>query len=176
MATTKRSEAPPPFIANLYRLAESGDRAALAELRQSLVSGNDWRAARHVFPWLGTRAGPRRESAALLVAGLFGMYQKSTSGPNFGHSMGRVWQEQDKRLSTEQRFVALLNISADDLPYYLRQAVSLIASYDIPVDWEQLYRDLYYWSHTDRFIQRKWARAFWGAPSPTETQPAKEED
>ena len=181
MLNTQAPEQPPGFIRHLFDLSDRDDRGALSELRRSLVSGNDVLATRHVLPWLGGQVGARRESVALLVAGLFALHDVKTlepereSGRNFGHSMGRVWHAQDKRLSTEQRFVALLNARAEDLPYYMRQAVSLVASYETPVDWAQLYRDLCNWSHSDRFVQRKWARAFWGASPEDENQQTNEE-
>lgn len=163
MLQKKAEEGPPRFIQHLFDLTDREDRGALSELRLSLVSDNDVLATRHVLPWLGGDVGSRRESAALLVAGLYGLHPERTVGPNLGHSMSRVWQAQDRRPSTEQRFVALLNAHPEDLPYYLRQAVNLIRSHEFPLDWTQLYRDICNWSHADRFVQRKWARAFWSA-------------
>jgi len=176
MLEQKTEQAPPRFIQHLYDVADREDRGALSELRRSLISGNDTLAARHVLPWLGAEVGQRRESLALLVSGLFAMHPERATGPNFGHSMGRVWQVQDKRPSTEQRFVALLDAHTEDLRYYLRQAISLVGSHDIPVDWAQLYRDLCNWRHADRFVQRKWARAFWGASPEEESQPSNKEE
>jgi len=176
MSTTQTSKQQPRFIRHLFNLSDREDRGALSELRRSLVSGKDTLAARHVLPWLGADIGSRRESVALLVAGLFAIHPERASGRNFGHSMGRVWLAQDRRSSTEQRFVALLNAHPEDLPYYLRQAVSLVGSHDIPVDWAQLYRDLCNWNREDRFVQRNWARAFWGAPTEEQNQPEAEED
>lgn len=173
MDKAEASERPPGFIQHLFDLSDREDRGALSELRRSLVSGNDIIAARHVLPWLGAVVGPERESVALLIAGLYAMHPEKTTGPNFGHSMSLVWQAQDRRSSTEDRFVALLNAHPDDLPYYLRQAVSLVRSHEIPVDWTMLYRDLCNWHHADRFVQRKWARAFWGAPADDKKQPEK---
>jgi len=165
MLQKKAEQGPPPFIQHLFDLTDREDRGAISELRRSLVSGNDILATRHVLPWLGGDVGSRRESVALLVAGLYALHPDRTTGSNFGHSMRRVWQAQDKRSSNEQRFVALLNAHPEDLPYSLRQAVNLIRSHEIPLDWAQLYRDICNWSRADRFVQRKWARAFWGAPA-----------
>lgn len=166
----------PGFILHLFDLSQRQDRGALSELRRSLVSGNDILAVRHVLPWLTTDVGLRRESLALLVAGLYALHPERTTGTNFGHSMNRVWRAQEKRPSTEQRFIALLNGHSEDLPYHLRQAVSLISSHEVPIDWAQLYRDLCNWGHADRFVQRKWARSFWAILSEEENQPAIKED
>jgi CRISPR system Cascade subunit CasB len=180
MSSTQASKQPPDFIRHLFNLCDREDRGALSELRRSLVSENDILALRHVLPWFRGEVSSRRQSAAVLLAGLFALHHslhpERTTGPNFGHSIGRVWREQDRRPSTEQRFVTLLNAHSEDLPYYLRQAVSLVGSHEIPVDWAQLYSDLCYWNHTGRSVQLKWARAFWGAPEEEENQHAVLED
>ncbi len=61
----------------------------------------------------------------------------------------------------ERRFTALLAAHPDDLPDYLRQAVSFLKSREEPVNWNELLRDLQNWRHEDRFVQKKWAREFW---------------
>jgi CRISPR system Cascade subunit CasB len=176
MSSEQVSKQPPAFIQHLFELSDREDRGALSELKRSLVLNNEVLAMRHVLPWLGGDVGSRWVSVALLVAGLYALHPERTTGTNFGGSMGSLWQAQDKRYSTEQRFVALLSARSEDLPYYLRQAVALIASHKIPLDWAKLYRDLCNWGHTDRFVQRDWARAFWGVPTEQENQPAIEED
>ncbi len=173
---TQAPEQPPPFIRHLFDLSDQEDRCALSELRRSLVSGNDVLATRHVLPWLGEEVESRRESVALLVAGLYALHPERTTGRNFGHSMSHMWQVQHRRPSTEQRFVAVLTAHPEDLSFYLRQAVSLVRFHEIPVDGAQLYRDLCNWGDADRFVQRKWARAFWGAPPENEDPPTNEED
>ena len=50
----------------------------------------------------------------------------------------------------------------DDLPFFLRQAVSFLKSKDVPINWHQLMRDINHWNHPDRFVQHNWANAFWG--------------
>ena len=66
--------------------------------------------------------------------------------------------------AVERRFVALLNTHPDDLDDQLRQAVSFLHSKDVPVNWHQLLRDVCAWGHPERYVQRRWAGAFWGAP------------
>lgn len=65
----------------------------------------------------------------------------------------------------ERRVVALLNAEFDQLPTVLRHAVSLLRGSEIPVDWEQFVRDLNQWDATDRSVQKRWARAWWTAPT-----------
>jgi CRISPR system Cascade subunit CasB len=67
--------------------------------------------------------------------------------------------------SVERRFTALLDCHADELPGHLRHAVSLLKSKGVPVDWRVLLADVQWWGHGDRFVQREWAREFWGRGS-----------
>lgn len=169
-------EEPPPFIKHLLDLEGRQDRRALAELRRSLVSGNEMLAARHVLPWLGPDHGLRIEYAAFLVAGLFALHPKNLATRNFGHSMERLWREQERRPSIEQRFVALLNAHVEDLLYYMRQAIDLMRGSEIPVGWARLYRDICNWDHPDRYVQRNWARAFWGSSAEDQNATEKGKD
>ena len=74
-------------------------------------------------------------------------------------------QSGDDANGMERRVVALLNAEFDQLPTVLRHAVSLLRGSEIPVDWEQLIRDLNQWDETDRSVQKRWARAWWTAPT-----------
>ena len=51
----------------------------------------------------------------------------------------------------------------DTLEPRLRQQVSILKSKDVPVNWHQLIRDVNYWDHPKRFVQRRWASAYWRA-------------
>jgi len=38
------------------------------------------------------------------------------------------------------------------------------------INWEQLRKDLLAWEHPDRYVQKSWARGFWGyQPESSET-------
>jgi CRISPR system Cascade subunit CasB len=73
----------------------------------------------------------------------------------------------DNRPSVERRFVGLLNCHADDLDKHLRQAVGLLKSKDIPIDWTRLLHDIQGWIWESRNVQLAWARAFWGQATST---------
>jgi CRISPR system Cascade subunit CasB len=51
------------------------------------------------------------------------------------------------------------------LPYRLRRLITLALSRDARIDWAGLLTDLESWEHPDRFVQRRWARDFFTAPS-----------
>lgn len=181
------------LVEELKRLAErretdSGARATLAILRRAVGKppGEAADAARFVWGFLPRDAPPwqvdEEEEVFHLIAGLFALHPKpwpeAETGPrtrNLGASFAmlrRKAEEQGGGENVERRFIALLNSHKDDLPKHLRQAISLLRSEDIPVDWLQLLRDIRGWDRDDRRIQRRWAQAFWGIARPTGGTPS----
>jgi CRISPR system Cascade subunit CasB len=176
------------LIEELKRLAErretdSGARATLAILRRAVGKspGEAADAARFVWGFLPRDAPPWQvdgeEEAFHLIAGLFALHPKpwpqvetDTRARNLGASFAmlrRKTEEHGGGESVERRFVALLNSHGDDLPKHLRQSISLLRSEDVPVDWLELLRHVRAWDSGTRWVQRRWAQAFWGAVAPT---------
>lgn len=160
------------FIDRLQRLAEENDRGALASLRRGLGQppGTVADMYRYVEPFLGgMESGARfKESAFYLVAALFALHPKSTEEGNMGTHLAKTRTDSGAD-ALERRFTALLTAHLDDLPEYLRQAMGFLKSKDIPVNWNQLLRDLQNWGHEDRFVQKNWARSFWGGRQSSES-------
>ena len=75
--------------------------------------------------------------------------------------MRKVAKKTDSE-SIEKRFVALLNSHREDLFKHMRHSISLSQSRDVPIDWEQLFKDLRNWNHPAGFVQKNWAKSFWG--------------
>ena len=159
----------------LAKLVADGNRAALAALRRGLGKSPGEAADSHkyVIPWLSPSVGRWQEDAYYLIAALFAWHQGSWWAAqdrreltNFGASMAKlaVGARSD---SVERRFVALLNCHREDLPHHLRQAVGLLKSANIAIDWAQLLHDVQGWEWESRAVQREWARAFWGIAYPT---------
>lgn len=156
------------FISYLEELARNEDRAALASLRRGLSKSPGEAAETHRYV-LRFNPEPWEETAFYLVAGLFAMHPESWTRKeddkrltNFGASFAWMKSKADSDSSIERRFVALLDCHADDLADHLRHAVSLLKAKDVLVDWLQLLWDLRNWTHEERRVQRRWARAFWG--------------
>lgn len=151
------------LIGYLHGLAKKQDRASLAHLRRGL--GRKPGDAMEMYPYVGRFAGEgsgkAHERAVFLTAALFAYYPDAPQ--NAGDLGSSVKQIAEKSDSIERRFVALLDADAEDLHYYLRQMIGLLKANSVPVNWEQLFKDLRNWSHDDRFVQRKWARSFWGS-------------
>lgn len=163
---------PHAFITHLEQLRE--DRGALAALRRGLgqPAGQAREMYPYVVPWLPAEAGGPREAAYYLVAALFAYHPDAGGAGNLGDAFRRTRDPQGDDTAIERRFTALLTAHPNDLPFYLRQAISFLKSKDVPVDWQQLFYDVQQWGHSDGFVQKQWARSFWGRPTTdTPTQP-----
>lgn len=158
------------FIEHLEGLVKN--RAALAHLRSGLRSKDS--RSMEMYPVIGrflAEKSPNRnyENAVFIIAALFGYYPDAkTNIGNLGASL-RKYQQETESKSIENRFVALLNAEAEELPNYLRQIIGLLKSAEkpIPVNWEQLFKDVQFWDVNNEnskyeSVQKKWARSFWG--------------
>lgn len=158
------------FIAHLESLAER-DRGALATLRRSLAFAPG--AYAPSYPYVERFVAPDRHAkdpsrlALYVVAGLYAMHPRHAN-ISLAASFGALMRERESA-SIEQRFVALLGADAENLPVYLRQVVSLLASDNRPLDYATLLRDLGIWLNTrvdpDRrdAMRQRWARDFYCA-------------
>lgn len=161
--TTNEPRSESGLVAYLNGLAKKQDRSALAHLRRGL--GKKPGDAMEMYPYVGRFAGEQtneaHERAVFLTAALFADYPDAPQ--NAGDLGSSVKQIAEKSDSIVRRFVALLDAGADDLHYYLRQMIGLLKANSVPVNWDQLFKDIRNWSHDDRFVQRNWARSFWGS-------------
>lgn len=166
-----------PLAARLAKLADPAgpDRAALAHLCRGLGSAG-YALARVGWLFRGVpddRDG-RALDAAVLVAGLFAWVKGEcphAPGVNFGRAFAAGLTD-DQRAQREKRFTALLDADRPDLPYRLRQAVTLARGAGL--DWALLARQVHAWDHPGRWVQREWARGFWSAPDAAAPAPAAE--
>lgn len=157
------------FIDRLEALKQEGDRAALARLRRSLADyGQDFSAYAVLGSALPAKASAWTLESYLLVAGLFAMHQKhSTGGNTLGWSL-RLLREALGDVggkSLDLLVAALLNADREDLPVRLRHIITRLASpkETIAVDYGQLLRDLLRWNTPRRTAQRRWAHDYWVA-------------
>ena len=152
-----------PFITYLKSLAESDNRGPLAALRRGLGQppGIVAEMYRYVVPWLPENVSDSQEAAYYLVASLFAFHPVSSSQGNMGTHMAKTRSLIGSDEAIDRRFTALLAAHPEDLPVYLRQAVSYLKSNDIPVNWNKLMSDLQRWGNPDRIVQKSWAGEFW---------------
>jgi CRISPR system Cascade subunit CasB len=171
---------PGAFIAYLISLLGENDptktdRQALAELRGVLrgTSADYLRAARHVAPYLGEDPHPN-DCWFYLVGGLLALHPRHVratgtdkNGPSLGAAIGRL--RGDKSGGMDNRVLALLNTPGDAMAKPLRQIISLLEQGKIGLDYARLLRDLSAWEHSDRWVQKQWARDYFrSGPAATE--------
>ncbi|MFY1681638.1 type I-E CRISPR-associated protein Cse2/CasB [Micromonospora sp. WMMD730] len=137
------------FVRGLYGLhyavtsdnpRRSGDaRRSLARLRRSFSGGQQEAEAYDVvFPY----EPPEREQRVwLLIAGLFALHPHGNTVR--GRSLGTAMRDLvEKRPSAARRFTQLLSVDEAALPHYLRQAVQLLRSGDVAIDFHRMLTDL----------------------------------
>lgn len=166
MATTLENY----FVDYLETLRE--DRAALAALRRGLgqAPGTVPDMYPYVVRFLPKDAYPDSwaEQCYYLIAALFALHPESAIEGNLGsHFAATLEPNPDNNpninAATERRFTALLTAHPDDLPFYLRQAISFLKSKEVAVNWHQLMWHLRDWGYPERQnrVQKQWAAQFW---------------
>lgn len=183
MSEAKTARTSPSPAANAFVGALSSlDRGRLAELRRAVGTklGQSGSAMRVFYPLLPDPVEqPLNQNAAYLIATLYPFNQKSFTG-NLGQSMRALIATGSDSIA--KRMVIILESGLDwqaegggELPFRLRQAVKLLKSKEIGVDWAQLLDDLGRWNSPSKVVQRQWAEAFFRKqrdPSMTETEEA----
>lgn len=95
---------------------------------------------------------------------------------------GETETKKEKLKGVEKRFTVLLNSRSTDLPVRLRQAILLLASKEIRIDWVRLLEDLLIWKRRETVFsiqnrkispQRNWAQSFYKIEEIKETQGEK---
>ena len=152
------------------------DRGKLASLRRGLGLPPGTCAA--MYPIVAARLpygiSKQEEERHYLIAALFGSHPKPSRKGNIGNHM-RSASGDKVTPAVERRFTHLLGARWEDLPDQMRHTVSFLKSKEVAINYQQLFYDLRYWEHPDRFVQRQWANAFWGyAPDPEETEQEQE--
>jgi len=152
------------FLKYLLGLNTEYNRHELAILRRGLTlppgeDANMYRIIARFVP--DEERGGEREKLYYLIASLYAFHPMHTEKGNFGNHMAEAAAKMTESTATERRFTVLLNAHYQDLPDYLRQAVSFLKSNEIPINWFSLFKDLLRWDHPDKYTQRKWANGFW---------------
>jgi CRISPR system Cascade subunit CasB len=167
------------FVSHLMGLVTAQRRGVLAALRRGL--GCDMPSAeqhRVVAPWLPTDASVRDARPWYLIASLFAAHPVTATvhggrrHRSFGVSMAELNRRREGH-GVERRFMSLLDTDEEELASHLRHAIQLLRTDDVGVDWEQLLRDLRWWSRDDGAVQQRWAKDFWAGHLP-ESQPSNE--
>ena len=156
-----------PFIEYLESLSNREMRGELATFRRGLQHppGRNIEMYPYIIPWLGNAKGKWEKQIYYLVASLYAYHPSSMKYMNLGEALRKVYQNRGESNSIEQRFVALLKSDPEDLPFHMRQVISLIKTDNIPLDWNELFYDLRRWPYENKYpSQEKWANSFWKPP------------
>ncbi len=182
----KKTIAPSPrdmaFVGWLQGLVAKDKKGELAALRRGLMYEDDQLYLLFSYiPYglLQQLRTPQEEQDYLLVAALFASSLLCFSPEelekqrfNLGDSL-RKYAEKNRldggSADTDEllfeplrrRLEAMLACPRNELHEHLRQAVSLLTSKSVPVDWAQLLCDLRAWGWPGHPIQWDWSRAFY---------------
>lgn len=178
MSTPTRSSG---LVTWLRGLAQREDRGRLAALRRGLLlePHQFYELYRVIPPQFLEGVGREETERRLMVSILFAFHpmsfpdeQLAARPRNLGESL-RMLAEKRRSAGAEmepdellpeplkRRLDQLLAAHAEDLFFHLRQVMSLLKSGEIPVDWDQLLRDLRDWERADRRVQWQWSRSFY---------------
>ena len=146
------------FISRLERL-DAGDRARLK--RNAGKTLTEAHNALGLFYNLLPQGVPQyQEEVYFLVATLF-PFAEGGSGKDFGTHLYLAQSTKNSK-GLDRRVENLLDADFMQLHFRLRQAVNFLHSCRVHVSWQQLLDDLLQWDHPDRFIQKRWARSYFG--------------
>lgn len=159
-------------------------RGQLAQLKRNVGQPLPGRGTAWFYGLLYQGDVGRRQNNAeiyFLVATLYDLNRLTTprgdrTWGNLGRSM-RLAADKTASDSVKRRFQILLdadydsreNLAESELAFRLRQTVQWLGGHNVGFEPAQLIADLTYWTHLDRFVQKKWARDFFVAPAQVRT-------
>lgn len=164
------------FIEKL-ELLTSGDRAVLKRNAGNSLVETRGGAMAVFYRALPFGIHPNEEELWFIVATLrfLSRYRIGASGEStrdFGWTLSEL-NKTYKSDSFDIRVRGLLDCRWNEgdgaLAYRLRQMVKLTDGKGIPVEWECFLRDLLNWEHPERWVQKKWARSYFGSHIKKET-------
>ncbi|KKZ10621.1 MAG: hypothetical protein TH68_10055 [Candidatus Synechococcus spongiarum 142] len=159
------SEFSKTFFDDLQRRSKS-DTSVVGTLRRSLMfdPGTDSRTFPLVEHLIARWSQSHRDRSTIyLAAGLWAQVVRQGQGKpmSLPDAMRRV-RNKEQSDSIERRFATLLDADVDELRWRLRSAITLIASQGIALAWPDLLADMLKWHYSNRPVQIRWARHFWG--------------
>lgn len=145
------------FMSRLQQL-DPGERARLKR-----SAGLNLAEARHDTLGLFYRLLPpgvnqNQEELYFMVATLYPLAEGGGKG-NLGITLRQARVDKYAK-GLDRRVERLLDAEESQLAFRLRQSIRFLQSSRVRVDWAVLLEDLHYWTHPDRLVQRRWARAY----------------
>lgn len=153
------------------RALKESDRGRFAALKRN--TGNSLAESRGCFwfyefvpPWI--EENNRLLETTFLVATLI-PHNRYTAEDSLPKALKRIRPNSDQgKASMDRRFGILLDAGYtpgqdSELVFRLGQIIQLLESKRVGVNWSQLLVDLTNWNNPDKFIQKRWARAYFSA-------------
>jgi CRISPR system Cascade subunit CasB len=151
------------FLQNLSALDAGGKARLKRDAGKPLAEAQSLGLFYRLLPY-GLSA--TQEEIFFLLATLYPLADEEDNG-NFGDSL-RSARDLDpkKNKGLDRRVEVLLDSNMAQLSFRLRQAVRLLKSKQVAVNWRQLLDDLLRWNYVNRAVQKRWARAYFGISEP----------
>jgi CRISPR system Cascade subunit CasB len=145
------------FFERLNRL-EAGGRARLKRCAGQTLAES--RSVLGLFYSLLSPGVPDYQHELYFLAAT--LYPLADSGGlgDFGASLRQAKQAKNSK-GLDRRLEILLDADETQLAFRLRQAVHFLQSCGVRVNWPRLLEDLLYWTHPERFVQRRWAQSYY---------------
>lgn len=155
------------------------DRGFMANLRCALVDGKQHRA----WPYLANFDGigeTHRNKVVQTVAGLYATHPEEVHVGDFGATCRKLLSddELEKLRKAEgigpvsRRFQHLLAAEGDEVFDRVVRFVLRAKTQDIPINYQQLYKDLRDWEYQSDRVRVRWAKSFWVPEAELEVEDA----
>lgn len=144
------------------------DRGFMANLRCMLVESKRHRAWPYVanFDGIGEK---HCNKVVQTVAGLYATHPEETHDGNYGAMCRKLLSDDERQKlnqaegigSVSRRFQHLLAAEGDEIFDRVTRLVLRAKAQDIPVNYQQLYKDLFDWEYHADWVRVRWAQSFW---------------
>lgn len=144
------------------------DRGELAALKRNAGNGIEQsRGVMGVFYSIipRERFGKEKEEVFFLLSTLFAINPVNSDDRNLGSTIKKLQRDFSEN-TLDARLTALLDESInrdfEAVSHRLRQFVLMAKGKNYGINWCQLLQDLYWWDASGRYVQKSWARAYFG--------------
>lgn len=148
------------MVQDLLRLKK--DKAAMSALRKGLSEALEYKTFKYLSRWCNLEK-ERDRTIIKHVAAFYAMHPEMVSGKNFGQSLRELALKRDpiKGEELHERYLKRLLGARDSTSLCGRLAFTMrmIKNLGIPVDYEKLYIDIFYWGERTKI---SWACSYYG--------------
>ena len=140
------------------------DRGVMADLRGAIIESKRLKAV----PWLA-RFGGIENKAVQTIAACYALHPQETGKGNFGATCLALVDDEERHKLHEtgepgrltKRFMHLLEAEGEEVFDRVTKFVLRAKASDVPVNYEQLFSDLKYWTVDPVRIRERWAKSYW---------------